>query len=67
MKPKRRKNGKSKPKIIMTSSEIAVCYIATLILAGFIANSGLDSSAVWGFLGTALALLLRIHRNAGSD
>jgi hypothetical protein len=50
-----RKQTKSKAKRI--SLEIVICYVATLILAGYIAHSGLDSSAVWGFLGVALGLL----------
>ena len=47
----------SKAKYNLTSLETVVCYIATLILAGFIANSGLDSPAVWGFLGVAIGLI----------
>jgi hypothetical protein len=51
-------NNKShSPKTKMTSLEIVVCYVATLILAGFIANSGLESPAIWGFLGVAIGLL----------
>ena len=57
MTTKRRTKGKSKPRITMSSLEILVCYIATLILAGFIANSGLESPAIWGFLGVAIGLL----------
>ncbi len=44
-------------KIKMTSLEIVICYVATLILAGFIADSRLESHAVWGFLGVAIGLL----------
>ena len=51
MMTKRRTKGK------MTSLETVVCYVATLILAGFIAHSGIDSPAVWGFLGVAIGLL----------
>ena len=47
----------SKAKHKMTSLETVICYVATLILAGFIAHSGLDSPAVWGFLGVAVGLL----------
>jgi len=57
MTSKRKTRGKSKPKIEMTSPETVVCYLATLVLAGFIAHSGLDSPAVWGFLGVAIGLL----------
>ena len=55
---KRRTRGKSTQKIIMTSLETVVCYIATLILAGFIVHSRVDSFAVWGFLGVAIELNL---------
>ena len=58
MKTKRRTNNKPSPqKAKMTSLEIVVCYVATLILAGFIADSRLESPAVWGFLGVAIGLL----------
>lgn len=57
MTTKRERKAKTKPKTKMTSLEIVVCYVATLILAGFIAHSGLDSPAVWGFLGVAIGLL----------
>jgi hypothetical protein len=46
-----------RPKRKMTSLEMIICYVATLILAGFIAHSGLESPAVWGFLGVAIGLL----------
>ena len=54
---KRQSKRKSKPKFKMNSLETVICYVATLILAGFIAQSGLDSPAVWGFLGVAIGLL----------
>ncbi len=54
---RRKTKSKSKPKITMNSMETVICSVATLILAGFIANSGLDSPAVWGFLGVAIGLL----------
>ncbi len=57
MTTKRRTKSKSKPKTKMNSLETIICYVATLILAGFIAQSGLDSPAVWGFLGVAIGLL----------
>ncbi len=57
MTRKRKPRGESKPKTKMTSLETVICYVATLILAGFIAHSGLDSPAVWGFLGVAIGLL----------
>jgi hypothetical protein len=57
MMRKRRTRCKSKPKTKMASLETVICYVATLILAGFIAHSGLDSPAVWVFLGVAIGLL----------
>lgn len=58
MTTRKRTNSKSKPqKTKMTSLEIVVCYVATLVLAGFIADSRLESPAIWGFLGVAIGLL----------
>jgi hypothetical protein len=57
MTTNKRTKGRTKPKTNMTSLETVVCYAATLILAGFIAHSGIDSPAVWGFLGVAIGLL----------
>lgn len=52
----KRKNH-SKAKYKLTSLETVICYVATIILAGFIAHSGIDSPAVWGFLGVAIGLI----------
>jgi hypothetical protein len=41
----------------MTTSEIMVCYLAVLVLAGYIAGKGIDAPAVWGFLGVAIGIL----------
>lgn len=57
MTTKRRTKDKVNPRKKMDSLEIVICYVATLILAGFIAQSGLESPAVWGFLGVAIGLL----------
>jgi hypothetical protein len=57
MTTNRRKKVRAKPTTKMTSLDTVVCYVATLILAGFIAQSGIDSPAVWGFLGVAIGLL----------
>ena len=57
MKPKKKQMGKPCSKGHMSSQEIAICYMATLILAGFIVQRGLDAPAVWGFLGVAIGLL----------
>jgi hypothetical protein len=54
-----RKTAKNKKKYKLTSFETTACYVATLILAGFIAKNGIDSPAVWGFLGVAIGLLFR--------
>ena len=45
------------PKPVLTPLETVFCYIATLILAGFLAHSRVDSPVVWGFLGVAIGLL----------
>jgi hypothetical protein len=52
-----RKTAKCKTKGKLTPYGTIVCYVATLILAGFIANSDIDSPVVWGFLGVAIGLL----------
>jgi hypothetical protein len=41
----------------MTTSEIMVCYLAVLVLAGYIAGKGIDAPVVWGFLGVAIGIL----------
>ena len=57
MKPKRNPKRRPAPRPKMGAAETVICYVATLILAGCIAHSGLDSPAVWGFLGVAIGLL----------